>query len=103
VGASVGLVLARRPWPAALAVWLVYGLTLAPVSGIVHDGPQLVADRYSYLSCLGLALLVGAGVTAAVSRGAITRRLRAAGVLAGFGWIVRLAVLTLEQLPVWRD
>ena len=29
VGASVGLVLARRPWPAALAVWLVYGLTLA--------------------------------------------------------------------------
>jgi len=103
VGVSVGLVLARRPWPAALAVWLVYGLTLAPVSGIVHNGPQLVADRYSYLSCLGLALLVGAGVTAAVSSAAIARPLRAAVVLAGFGWIVGLAVLTLEQLPVWRD
>ena len=44
-------------------LWLVYGLTLAPVSGIVHNGPQLVADRYSYLSCLGVALLVGAAVT----------------------------------------
>src|SRR5438132_7786201 len=48
VGASVGLVLARRPWPAALAVWLVYGLPLAPVSGIVQHRPQPVAGRYSY-------------------------------------------------------
>lgn len=47
VGLTVGVVLGRRRWPAALAVWIVYGLTLAPVSGIVHNGPQLVADRYS--------------------------------------------------------
>src|SRR5439155_24734679 len=64
VGLAVGLLLARRSWPAALAVWLVYGLTLAPVSGIVHNGPELVADRYSYLSCLGIAVLVGAGIAA---------------------------------------
>jgi tetratricopeptide (TPR) repeat protein len=103
VGVSVVLVLARRPWPAALAAWLVYGLTLAPVSGIVHNGPQLVADRYSYLSCLGLALLVGAGVASAVSSAAITRPLRATVAIAGLGWLVGLTVLTFDQLPVWRD
>ena len=103
VGLTVGLLLARRSWPAALAVWLVYGLTLAPVSGIVHNGPQLVADRYSYLSCLGIALLVGAGIVAAVSRTGIARPVRTGVVLAGFAWIVGLTTLTFQQLPVWRD
>jgi protein O-mannosyl-transferase len=102
-GLTIGLVLTRRSWPAALAAWLVYGLTLAPVSGIVHNGPQLVADRYSYLSCLGVALLVGAAVTAAVSRAAISRPVRGGVVLAGFAWIVGLTALTVQQLPVWRD
>jgi protein O-mannosyl-transferase len=103
VGLTVGLVLLRRSWPGALAVWLVYGLTLAPVSGIVHNGPQLVADRYSYLSCLGIALLVGTGVIAAVSSAAVTGPVRAGAVLAAFAWIVGLAALTIQQLPVWRD
>ena len=102
-GLTIGLVLARRSWPAALAAWLAYGLTLAPVSGIVHNGPQLVADRYSYLSCLGVALLVGAAVTAAVSSAAISRPVRGGVVLAGFAWIVGLTALTFQQLPVWRD
>ena len=103
VGVTVALVLARRRWPAGLAVWLVYGLTLAPVSGIVHNGPQLVADRYSYLSCLGLALLLGAGVAVLVSSPAIARPLRAAVVGGALGWIVGLVALTGDQLPIWRD
>jgi tetratricopeptide (TPR) repeat protein len=84
-------------------VWLVYGLTLAPVSGIVHSGPQLVADRYSYLACLGIALLAGAAVAAVVSSPNVARPARAALVLIGLAWIAGLAALTLQQLPVWRD
>jgi tetratricopeptide (TPR) repeat protein len=103
VGLTVVLVLARRRWPAGLAVWLVYGLTLAPVSGIVHNGPQLVADRYSYLSCLGPALLLGAALALVASSASIARPLRAAVVLGALGWIVGLAALTAEQLPIWRD
>ena len=103
VALTIGLVLARRAWPAALAVWLVYGLTLAPVSGIVHNGPQLVADRYSYLSCLGIALLVGAAIAAVVSTAPIGRPVRAGVVLVSFAWLVGLTVLTVQQLPVWAD
>jgi len=103
-GLTTGLILARRRWPAALAAWVVYTLTIAPVSGIVHNGPQLVADRYSYLSCLGLAVLLGGGV-AAVASGMIRAapRARAALVVAAVLWLGGLAALTREQLPVWRD
>ena len=104
VGLTVALVLARRRWPALLAVWVVYALTVAPVSGLVHNGPQLAADRYSYLSCLGFALLLGGGV-AAVGAGLVraspaTRVALAAGAVL---WLGGLAALTREQIAVWRD
>lgn len=50
----------RRRWPALMAALAVYVVVLFPVLGIAQSGPQLVADRYSYLSCLGFAVLAGA-------------------------------------------
>jgi tetratricopeptide (TPR) repeat protein len=50
----------RVRFPALLAVWSAYLALLAPVSGLAQSGMQLVADRYSYLACLGFALLLGA-------------------------------------------
>ena len=96
---TVALVLARRPWPGGLAVWLAYALTLAPVSGLIHAGPQLVADRFSYLPSLGLCLLPGAGVAAALAQPALGRV-----VVAGVAvWTLSLATLTWSQVQVWRD
>ncbi|HXJ84230.1 MAG TPA: tetratricopeptide repeat protein [Candidatus Methylomirabilis sp.] len=99
------LALCRR-WPAGLAVWVYYGILLAPVSGIVHSGYQLAHDRYSYLSCLGWALLVGAAV-GSIGRAAATGALRPgiarlAGVVAAV-WVLALANLTWHQIQVWRD
>jgi len=100
-----GLVLRRR-WPAGLATWVYYGIVIAPVSGLVHAGHQLANDRYSYLSCLGFAVLAGGGVSvvvrwAATGRlGPRTARLAAAGgalALAGLG------ALTWVQVGAWHD
>jgi hypothetical protein len=56
---TAALVALRRRWPAALAAWVYSALMLLPVSSLVmHMGPYLAADRYSYLSGLGWALLV---------------------------------------------
>src|SRR5437660_270988 len=68
-GVAVALVTAvtwglRRRWPAGLALWASYCTMVAPIGGLVHAGPQLVASRYSYLPCLGWAVLAGAGVAA---------------------------------------
>ncbi len=56
------LVLLRRRWPAGLAAWAQSVIVLVPISGVVHSGYQLTADRYSYLAGLGLSVLAGAGL-----------------------------------------
>jgi len=100
---TAGAILLRRRCPAALAVWVAYGVTLAPVSGIVHNGPQLVADRYSYLACLGLAVLLGAAIAVVAGAPRVAAPARVALVVAAFAWIGGLAALMQAQLPVWRD
>jgi Tfp pilus assembly protein PilF len=104
--AGIALVAVARRWPAGLAVAAAYALTLAPVSGIVHSGHQLTHDRYSYLPCLGWAVLVGAGVAAACEAG-LRGRLRPvmawAVVVSSVAWVGALGFLTWHQVQTWRD
>jgi tetratricopeptide (TPR) repeat protein len=85
---------ARVPGPAAAALWGYYAVMLLPVLGILQNGPQLVALRYSYLPCLGWALLGGCALTAARKNWA-----KAALLL----WLAAMPVLTQAQLSVWHD
>ena len=106
VAISLALLALGRPWPAGLAVWIYYGISIGPVSGIVHSGHQLTNDRYSYLSCLGLALIVGAAaglMASAAAAGTVRPWLtRVAGVAAA-AWILALGTLTWYQVQIWRD
>ena len=54
---AVAVVLRRR-YPALAAAWLVYLVTLLPVSGLLHVGTHIAADRYTYLPSIGVALIV---------------------------------------------
>ena len=93
----------RREYPALIAVLLVYGVLLLPVIGITQNGRQIVADRYSYLACLGWALLAGAVVQTCWRRwsGRAIRRWMLLGmVIIALG---ELSVLTSRQIQVWRD
>jgi Flp pilus assembly protein TadD len=103
-GAAV-VVARRRAWPAGPPLVLAYVLSLAPVLGAVHSGYQLVHDRYSYLSCLGWALLVGAGTTALAAGAVPTLRpvLRRAALTSVGLWLLALGALTWSQVQVWRD
>jgi protein O-mannosyl-transferase len=101
---TIGLLVVRRHWPAGLAVWSAYLVTLAPVGGLaVHTGPQIAADRYTYLACFSVALL-GGGAVALGQRapwlGQPLRRLAAGGLVTA---LVGLAVLVWQQSEVWRD
>jgi tetratricopeptide (TPR) repeat protein len=106
VSISATAVALRRSFPAGLALWVYYGVMVGPVSGIVHVGFQIAHDRYSYLSCLGWALFVGA-VAGSIARAAATRAVRPgvarlAGLVAA-AWILGLGTLTWHQIQVWRD
>jgi len=93
-GVTAVLFLARRRTPALLATWVAFAVIVSPVLGLAQSGPQLVADRYSYLSCMPFALLVGGGV-------AMTHSRRLAGLLAAA--IAVLGVTAHAQVGVWRD
>ena len=106
LAAFAALIAARRWWPAGLAAAIAYALALAPVSGLVQAGPQLVADRYSYLATLGLALLIGGGLMAVMARDAAGElRPGLARLVVGVvgAWLVILSALTVSQVLVWHD
>jgi Flp pilus assembly protein TadD len=101
---TVVLVAWRRRWPAGLAVWSVYVVTLAPVGGLaVHAGPQLAADRYTYLACLGVALLAGGTIGLMLRADGLRRSLQRLAIGATAAVLVGLAVLAWQQSAVWHD
>jgi protein O-mannosyl-transferase len=106
VGLTIGLFVLRRRWPAGLASWVCYVVIVAPVLGFVQSGRQMVADRYSYLSCLAWAILLGGGLYYLWKRNVDQRRgerkfslLTAAAAVI----LMALAVLTWKQVDVWHD
>jgi len=100
VAITVGFFLARRRWPAGLACWIYYIVLLAPVLGVAQSGPQLVADRYSYLASMSWAVLIGGGFFWLL-RG---RRETAIGSAAASGCVLLiLGALTFRQTAIWHD
>ncbi len=95
----------RRRWPILAAVWATYILMLLPVSGIAQNGPQIAADRYTYLPMIGWALLAGGGVWAvfASTHRRATRRVWAATMALVVAALIVLAVLTRQQVLIWHD
>ena len=98
---TIALVLLRKKLPGWLAAWVIYGVTVAPVLGVLQSGAQRVADRYSYLACLPFVLLLGAGAQRVLEGGSRARR----NVLALVSAVVLLVLgaLTWKQTTVWRD
>ncbi|UCG33982.1 MAG: tetratricopeptide repeat protein, partial [Phycisphaerales bacterium] len=92
----------RAARPGVGAAWLSYLMILAPVSGLIHAGPQLVADRYTYLATMGLAVLAGGGLVHlwARLRGRTRRTCLVAAALSVAGL---LGVMTRNQLHIWQN
>lgn len=91
------LIAMHRRWPGGLAAWTCYVAALAPVLGVVQHGSQIAADRYSHFACMGIAVLIGAGVAACA------QARRSAVLTVGTVGAVALASLTWRQVTVWRD
>jgi tetratricopeptide (TPR) repeat protein len=94
VAAITTVVLMRgRPW--AAVAWATYAVIVSPVLGFVQTGPQIAADRYTYLACLPFAAVAGAAVYRASDR-------RAVWAIAAMA-LALLGVLTFRQSGIWRD
>jgi tetratricopeptide (TPR) repeat protein len=91
---GIAMWLARRRWTGAVVGTLVFLVAIFPLLGIVQNGPQIAADRYTYHAAPALALLA-AGALARVS----SRLAAVVGVVS----LSTLGALTWTQTSVWRD
>jgi Flp pilus assembly protein TadD len=106
VAVTVLLVRLRRRLPGVLVAWLHAAVAVAPVSGLVHAGSQLVADRYSYLPGIGFAVLAGGVITAALDawrRGRLAIGAMATLAVATTVALVILGTLSWQHAWHWRS
>lgn len=80
--------------------WFLFVITLVPVIGIVQVGRQAMADRYAYIPCIGLFIIVAWGLGDAVDRAAIPRVLPSVGALC---LLVAFAAATIRDLTYWQN
>jgi hypothetical protein len=87
----------RRSRPYLLFGWAWYLVTLAPVAGIIQVGSQARADRYTYISLIGIFL----GAVWAISDRFADRP----ALLSGMAWavLVMLGIGAFVQVGTWRD
>lgn len=100
IGASVAAAAQwrRRPW--LIVGWAWFFVTLLPNAGLVQSGRQAMADRFTQVPMIGLAM----GVAWAVSEWAGKRQARRrAAAWTAAAVLVALAFLTIRQIGFWHD
>jgi len=91
----------RRSRPYILFGWFWYVITLVPVIGFIQVGEQSMADRYTYITSIGLFVVI-----AWETSWLLEQRTRAIRIAVGFSVLLGLAgfcVLTSHQLQYWRN
>ncbi|MFA5324024.1 MAG: tetratricopeptide repeat protein, partial [Smithella sp.] len=95
----VVIVMAKR-LPCLLTGWIWYAITILPVIGIIQVGKQAMADRYTYLSLIGVGIMLAWGVPLLFRRADLLRKV----VLPlGALFISLLAFCSWQQCSYWKN
>ncbi len=104
---TIALVVMAKKLKLWISVWSYYVITLAPVLGIVQTGPQVMADRYTYLPSLGPFLIIG--LIAARLYEKVTALTRGKAISTYGGLFITLVMLvsisyaTVMQIGIWKN
>ncbi|MGH8024233.1 MAG: tetratricopeptide repeat protein, partial [Limisphaerales bacterium] len=94
---SIAFIGLSRRWPYLFTGWFWFLGALVPVIGFVEIGPASMADRYTYLPDIGLAIL------ATWALADLLRRQKIIAVAIGILALAACVVLTSIQIRYWRD
>ena len=100
IGLTLLAIIFRNRYPYLLTGWFWYLIMLLPVLGIIQVGLQAHADRYAYLSQIGLCLLVTWTVSDLFGGRATAKTFLAVG---SFTIVGALAWLASIQASFWRN
>jgi tetratricopeptide (TPR) repeat protein len=90
----------RRSHPSAAAGWAWYLATLIPTLGLIPLGGQAMADRYTLIPSLGLAVAIVWLCAEAVSAQPFARM---TSIICGATLLLVLTEVTRAQVATWRD
>jgi Flp pilus assembly protein TadD len=97
---SVTVILMLRRSPYLFVGWLWYAIILLPVIGVIQINSQAMADRYTYLSLIGIGIMLSWGIPLLFQREDIRKIILFP---AGIAVIVILAVLSWHQCGYWEN
>ena len=97
---SLGVIITMKRRPYLLVGWLWYIGTLVPVIGLVQVGAQALADRYAYLTLIGLFIMIAWGVPEFIARW----RHRMWGLSLSIGVILVICIICSKiQVQYWYN
>jgi tetratricopeptide (TPR) repeat protein len=88
----------RRPW--LLTGWLWFLIALLPNVGLLQAGRQAIADRFTNLAMVGVAVAVAFSVSGWAAASRLRKRVAS---VAACATLAALAVLTVRQIGFWHD
>jgi tetratricopeptide (TPR) repeat protein len=89
-----------RKLPFLFVGWFWYLGTFIPVIGLVQVGTQAMADRYTYLPSVGIAMMLAWGIPSLIKNEFIREKILFPAALTV---IIIISVLTWQQCGYWRD
>jgi Tfp pilus assembly protein PilF len=115
VGSFIGVVaitalcvyLWRRNKKVYLVAWAYYIFTLLPILGNIQVGKTEGADRYTYLSSIGLFLIVGLIAATIYKKIANLKQwrliLKMASSVVAIAVLISISYITIQQIGIWKD
>jgi tetratricopeptide (TPR) repeat protein len=89
-----------RKLPFLFVGWFWYLGTLIPVIGLVQVGTQGMADRYTYMPSIGIAIMLAWGISSLIKNENIRKKILFPAAIA---ILFVLAILTWTQCGYWKD
>jgi tetratricopeptide (TPR) repeat protein len=100
IGITIFIVYYFKKLPFLFVGWFWYLGTLIPVIGLVQVGSQAMADRYTYLPSIGIAIMLAWGIPLLFPREDMRKKILFP---AGVAILTILAVLTWQQCGYWKN
>ena len=97
---TIAVVVAIKRLPYFFVGWFWFMVTLVPVIGIIQVGKHAMADRYTYLSSIGISIMLAWGTPLIFKREDIRRKVLFP---ASITFLLVLAVLTWRQCGYWKN
>jgi regulator of sirC expression with transglutaminase-like and TPR domain len=97
---TAAVIFATKRFPFLFVGWFWYAVTILPVLGIIHIADFAMADRYTYLPSIGIAVMMAWGIPLLFQ----SRKTRGKILFpAAIVFLAAISVITWRQCGTWKD